>query len=374
VATYTPGLNYNGPDSFTFEASDGLQASAPSEVSITVTPVNDAPVASSGTATVAEDGTVAITLVGSDVDSGDPLTYISTSGPLQGTLNIAGAVATYSPAQNFHGADVFTFKVSDGQLDSPSAAITITVTPVNDAPVAVDDGSAGTPALTIDENSGPSAPINVLSNDSDVDGNPLAVTNANSPHGSVAINGDGTLVFTPGTGFSGPATIGYTISDGQGGTASATVFVQVDSLANLANWLEGFGLAGATPTEDSDGDSISNAVEYVIGGNPANQQDAALLPSVSLATVNLDGQPGSEDYLVFSYRRTKLADEDPTVTITVEWSASLAGSWSAADGSHGEVVQSADHGDHDLVQVFIPRSLAPNGKLFARLGVLVATP
>jgi len=362
VATYTPNGNFNGADSFTFKAKDGSAESAPAQVTITVTAVNDAPLAFGGTATVAEDGSVNIPLSGSDVDAGDSLTFSKTSGPLDGAVTITGAVATYTPNPDFNGSDVFTFKVGDGQSDSPSAAITITVTAVNDAPVAVNDGSPAAPVLTVTEDSGPSAPITVLGNDSDVEGNPLTVTAANSPNGTVTINGDGTLVFTPAANFSGPATIGYTISDGQGGTASATVFVKVN--ANSV----------PDPNADPDGDSISNLVEYVIGGNPAGGQDAALLPTVTLASADLAGNPGMKEYLVFTYRRTDVAHTDPSVTIGVEWGSSLSGPWTAADGTHGEVPEVTDNGSYDEVKVYIPRSLAPDGKLFARLAVSITAP
>ena len=367
VATYTPNANFNGPDSFTFKANDGFVDSLPAVVSITVIPVDDVPVANAQVVSTNEDTPLPITLIGTDID-GDTL-FFTTGNPSHGTLLQSGAVVTYTPAANYHGTDSFSFfaySILNGlPVFSQAKTVTITVASVNDAPVAVNDGSAESPALTVEANSGASAPITVLTNDSDIDLDPLTVTAASSPNGTVTINGGGTLVFIPATNFSGATTIGYTISDGNL-TATATVYAMVNPAAGLDSWLDGFGLV-ATAGEDSDGDSISNAVEYVIGGNPANEQDTDLLPTVDMTTAG---------YLTFTYFRTDLANEDPHTTIGVEWGTSLTSSWTAADGTHGEVVEVEDveGEDYDRVKVRIPRSLAPNGKLFARLGVLISQP
>ena len=91
------------------------------------------PSASNSSATVAEDATVAIPLVASDAD-GDALTYQVVTAPAHGTLTGDGAARTYAPAPDYNGADSFTFSVSDGFMTSRLATVSITVTPVNDAP------------------------------------------------------------------------------------------------------------------------------------------------------------------------------------------------------------------------------------------------
>jgi hypothetical protein len=113
-------------------------------VNITVNPVNDPPVAKNGSVTTNENTTSqSFTLDASDVD-GDTLTYTIVSGPSHGTLNGSGDSRTYTPATNYNGPDSFTYKANDGALDSNVATVSITVDPVNDAPVAVDDvGSTG---------------------------------------------------------------------------------------------------------------------------------------------------------------------------------------------------------------------------------------
>src|SRR5207249_3626361 len=133
--TYTPAANYNGGDSFTYKANDGALNSNVATVSITVTAVNDAPGANAQSATTAEDTAKAITLTASDVD-GDALTYSIVSGPTHGALSGTAPNVTYTPAANYNGPDSFTFKANDGTVDSAAATISITVTAVNDAPVA----------------------------------------------------------------------------------------------------------------------------------------------------------------------------------------------------------------------------------------------
>src|SRR5207245_169168 len=133
--TYTPAANYNGPDSFTFKANDGELDSKVATVSITVNAVNDAPVASNQAVVTDEDTAKAITLGASDVE-GSPLSYVVGTGPTHGTLSGTAPALTYTPAANYNGPDSFTFKANDGTVDSSAATVSLTVTAVNDAPVA----------------------------------------------------------------------------------------------------------------------------------------------------------------------------------------------------------------------------------------------
>jgi hypothetical protein len=179
------------------------------------------------------------------------------------------------------------------------------------------------------------------------------------------------VTYTPSANYSGPDSFTFVANDGIVASAPATVSITVNEVGGDAftEWLTLYSLA-ADPGADSDNDSVSNAVEYVIGGNPATQSDTDLLPTVELASVNLDGNPGDEDYLVFTYRRTDLARDDPFTVIHVEWSTDLTGPWSDTSGM---VEQVTDGDGVDLVKVFIPRSLASGGRLFTRLGVEIST-
>ena len=135
--TYTPDEDYAGSDAFAFKINDGTVDSDVATVSITVTPVNDAPVADGQSKTTAEDTPVPIIPTGSDVDAGDTLTYGIQSQPGHGTLSAnADGTFTYTPDANYHGADSFSFTASDGTVTSTAATVSITVNPVNDNPVA----------------------------------------------------------------------------------------------------------------------------------------------------------------------------------------------------------------------------------------------
>jgi len=149
---YTPEANFNGSDNFTFKVSDGTTDSALATVLITVTAVNDPPMANNVGVTIQEDTLVPITLAGSDID-GDPLTYSVVTGPIHGRLDGTPPNLIYKPEANFNGSDSFTFRVNDGTADSDVATVSITVTPVNDPPVAGYDGAKAQrdrPVVTVD--------------------------------------------------------------------------------------------------------------------------------------------------------------------------------------------------------------------------------
>ncbi len=143
--TYAPAADFNGSDHFHYcsgDAIDGYGASV--AVTVTVTPVNDAPLAVEDTGTVAEDGALVVPddgVLGNDVDvDGDTLTATLTAQAEHGTvtLSLLGGY-TYAPTADFNGSDHFHYRVSDGTTLSAPATVTIAVTPVNDAPVAHDD-------------------------------------------------------------------------------------------------------------------------------------------------------------------------------------------------------------------------------------------
>jgi VCBS repeat-containing protein len=145
--TYTPHLNFNGTDSFTYAASDGALASDVAVVGLTIAAVNDAPSASDDSLTIDEDVSVTGNVLVNDTDvDGDALSAVLVDGPAHGTLALsADGTFTYTPNANFNGTDGFTYRASDGSLQSGFASVALTVAPVNDAPVAEDDSIGGTP-------------------------------------------------------------------------------------------------------------------------------------------------------------------------------------------------------------------------------------
>lgn len=191
--TYTPDPNFSGSDSFTFVVNDGVVDSAPATVTIEVFPVNDVPAAADDTYAVDEDAVLNVPATGvlgndSDVD-GDSLTAVPVSGPSNGTLALAANGSfNYAPNANFHGADAFTYRASDGTADSDIATVTVTVNAVNDQPVANDDAASavvGTPQA-----------IGVLANDSDIDGDALVVAVVTQGTFGSVVNNGGDVTYT----------------------------------------------------------------------------------------------------------------------------------------------------------------------------------
>ncbi|MCU7918813.1 MAG: tandem-95 repeat protein [Candidatus Thiodiazotropha sp. (ex Epidulcina cf. delphinae)] len=135
--TYTPAADFSGTDEFTFAISDGSVESSPAVVRITIAPVNDSPAAIADTATTLEDTTVTIAVLANDTDvDGDSLSLASVGQADHGAVSISGNSATYTPASNYSGSDSFTYTVDDGQGGTDRGSVTLTVSAVNDLPVA----------------------------------------------------------------------------------------------------------------------------------------------------------------------------------------------------------------------------------------------
>ncbi|WP_299282093.1 tandem-95 repeat protein [uncultured Tateyamaria sp.] len=221
TVTFKPAPNFNGPATITYTVEDGQGGEDEGQATVNVGAVNDGPVANDDTETTEEDTPVTIDVVGNDTDDdGDELTVISATVPAdQGTVEIVDNELLFKPAENFNGEATITYTISDGNGGTDTANAVVDVTPVNDDPVANDD------TATVEEDG--SVTIPVLDNDTDVDGDPLRVTDATSPDGEVTINDDGTITFEPNENFNGPTTITYTVTDDQGGEDTATVDVNV---------------------------------------------------------------------------------------------------------------------------------------------------
>ncbi len=144
--SYTPNADYNGADSFTFTVSDGVNTSDPATVSLTVNPVNDAPVADAQSLSTDQGVAIPVTLTGSDVD-GDPLTFTVATNPTGGVLGGTAPNLTYTPNTGFNGADSFTFTVNDGIVDSLAATVDITVNAVGATTATIAFSTAGAGAV-----------------------------------------------------------------------------------------------------------------------------------------------------------------------------------------------------------------------------------
>lgn len=209
---YMPGLNENGSDSFTFKVNDGAQDSAAAAVTIAITPVNDAPLAQSQSLSTTEDTPAPITLLGADLD-GSALTYSVLMSPQHGILLNAVPNLIYEPDPNYSGLDTFTFRVNDGQLDSAPATVRITVTALNDLPV------AEAQSLSTDEDK----MLAVTLTGTDVENDPLTFTVVAPPRHGALTGSAPNLTYLPAPNYNGPDNFTFLVSDASTSSAPATI-------------------------------------------------------------------------------------------------------------------------------------------------------
>jgi Ca2+-binding RTX toxin-like protein len=231
----TPPQDFSGNFDVKVTASDG-SLSATDVFTLMITPVNDAPIVASLLVdkSSAEDAAFSFTVpTGSftDVDSAT-LTYaatLSSGAALPSWLIFNSTTQTFSgiPSLNFNGSIDVKVTASDGSL-SASDMFTLMITTVNDAPTAGNDGP-----LTLAYNTSLIiTAASLLANDTDVDGPTLTITSVSSPtHGAVVLQANGSILFTPDSDYIGVATFTYAISDGAGGTATASVSINVQGVA-----------------------------------------------------------------------------------------------------------------------------------------------
>ncbi|WP_052306882.1 Ig-like domain-containing protein [Chitinophaga pinensis] len=273
---YTPNADYVGTDAFTVVISDGNGGTATVTININVTAVNDAPTGANQNLTTPEDTPLNGAVVGADAD-GDPLTYaIGTTTPTNGSVTVnADGTFVYTPNADFNGTDAFTVVISDGNGGTTTVTVNITVTAVNDAPTGANQN------LTTPEDT----PLNgaVVGADADGDALTYAIGTTTPANGSVTVNADGTFIYTPNADYVGTDAFTVVISDGNGGTATVTININVTAVNDAPTGAnqnlttpEDTPLNGAVVGADADGDALT----YAIG---------TTTPTNGSVTVNADG-------------------------------------------------------------------------------------
>ncbi len=260
---------------FTYQAKDNNGAlSDPQTITITVTGTNDKPVAYADTQTTEEntvlhgqvpvatdvDGTIAGYQLATDVAQGKGSLTFNTDGSY--TFTPGTAFDHLAAGQSESVTFTYQAKDNNGALSDPQT-ITITVTGTNDNPVAVPD--------TAHTNEDTAIRIDVLGNDTDAEHDALIVTGASAGNGTVVINQDGSLSYTPKENFSGSDTITYTISDGKGGTSTSTVAVSIEAVADKPN----LSLDGSSSHPKATGLTVDTWTGLALGngGNGASPAD-----------------------------------------------------------------------------------------------------
>ena len=228
--TYVPDADFAGADTFEYIVNDTIDDSVPTLVTLNIANVNDRPVAEDDIF-VAQPGQLlsvpAAGVLGNDrdADSGTVLTAIPVSGPASGTLNLAGDGSfTYQPAGGFGGAVMFSYRASDGVLQSSSAA-DVTVH-VNARPAAVADSYA-----VVEDNSLSVGAPGLLGNDSDPEDDALsAVLVAGPADGTLVLAGDGSFDYTPDDDFAGSDSFTYAANDGLQNSNLVSVSINVSAV------------------------------------------------------------------------------------------------------------------------------------------------
>jgi len=293
---YRPNAGFVGGDSFQYTVVDSGGLTATATVTIDVANVNDAPLAQNDNATVNENSSVEVQVLGNDSDlENNQLTVVSVTQPRNGTASVASdSSVNYTPNANFFGTDTFEYTVSDGS-DTATATVVINVLSVNVGPV------ANTDEVTVAE--GNSIDFDLLSNDTDGDGDSLTLVSIGEPaNGNVVSVSGGIVSYTPINGFSGSDQFSYVVSDGMV-QATGQVNINVTFVNDVPVAADDTGTtAENTPISinvlDNDSDADGDNLTVVSVGSLSS----------GTASINADGQgitftpePGFSGQVVFTY-------------------------------------------------------------------------
>lgn len=386
--SYTPNADETGQDSFTYVLSDGKGGTTTGEVTVTITPLNNLPVANADVATVLEDsGTTLIDVLSNDTDAdaSDTLSITSLSATSNsGGISISNGQIAYTPAANFNGVETFVYTLSDGAA-TDTATVTVTVTPVNDDPVATDDSAS------VAEDSA-STSIDVLANDVDADGDTLTVAITTAPqNGSASVNGSNQVVYQPTADYSGVDYLTYTITDGTSAD-SATVVINISSTNDIPIAVDDSNanliLANAILE-----DSAPLILDVLANDSDADPTDTLTITSITaptdggLATISNDRilyQPAANFFGSESFDYT-ISDGTTTDTATVTLAiTSVNDDPVAVDDSATVIEDSADNvidvlsndsdGDGDTLSISITTSPSEGTASLNDSGAIVYTP
>ena len=350
--SYLPDPDFNGTDSFTFVANDGSADSNVATYTVTVTPVNDAPVCADDSGSTPEDVQLDDTLACTDVD-GDTLTYAEVAGPSNGTLTLnPDGSFSYLPDPDFNGTDSFTFVANDGSADSNEGTFTITVGPGNDAPVLDPIG----PQTTAE---GSAVSFTATASDGDVPPDTLTFSTSGAPSGATIDPNTGAFTWTPPN--DGVFTFDVCVSDGsledcQPVTVTVTNVAPTVVLSGPASATAGQTLTYTYTISDPGADTHvvteSCGANAVLVDTPAaNSFDCQFTTGPATTTVSVVADDGGEP------NGLGLASADVTVAAAPVPSPTPTPSTDTAPGSSGSPAPSPSAGAGAVPDTAMPASV-----------------
>ena len=311
TVTYTPDADFTGTDTFDYTIEDANGDTSTATVTVII---SDTPDAMNDTVATDEDEPIVIDVLGNDGLGSEPTMITEVTDPANGTVTInADGTVTYTPDPDFNGTDTFEYTITDANGNTSTAAVTVFVDPVPDA---IDD------IASTDEDT----PINIdvladNGNGADDQGDaPATVIAVTDPlNGTVTINADGTVTYTPDADFNGTDTFDYTIEDANGDTSTATVTVTVATTPDAQNDIV-----------VTDEDTPLNIDVLADNGNGADDQGAGPAtvtavtdPANGTVTINADGtvtytpDPDFNGTDIFEYTITDANGNTSTAAVTV---------------------------------------------------------
>ena len=315
--TYTPNANFYGTDSFAYTASNGTYTSDPVTITITVEGEDDGnPTTNDVSATTDEDTVVTVDLDATEID-GDNYSFSIISQPSNGTLgSINGNQVEYTPNQDWNGTDTFTFEATDDRTGSRSnvATATITVNPVNDAPVANDVTSSTTSRTGNMRQS-----VDITLSVTDADGDDLTISIVSDvSNGTTSLSGS-TVTYTPTANYDGTDTFTYKANDGivDSNIATGTITITDTNQAPIANDMSlsldrESSIDFTLDATDEDGDSLSKTIV-------SQPENGSLIPAPGLDfTYNPSRAYYGSDSFTYKVNDGNSDSEEKTVTFDID--------------------------------------------------------
>lgn len=324
---YTAVAGFTGTDTFTYLVKDTAGNPSTATVTVTVTAANpNVPTPANDSATTTAGTPVTVDVLANDTDpNGDTLTIADFGDGANGKVTQVGGKLVYTPVAGFTGTDTFTYTVTDPAGNRNTATVTVTVNPGStspNAPVAGDETATTT--------TGTPVTVAVLANDSDADGDTLSISGydrSTGKGGTVTQDGD-KLVYTPAAGFTGEDSFTYTVSDGKGGSDTATVYVLVTPVGGSVDAVgDSYPIdknSSATPLGILANDTLPSGETVTITIEAAPAHGTVTVVGQHLEYTPTTGYEGS-DSLTYKVTTSSGKEDTATVALNVGGCTSCAG-------------------------------------------------